>query len=624
MVRDMEVGETRQFIGERLRSSGSTFFVEGSVGLLEIHGRRYFHSVGKDVTHEREVQTRLKLAASVFDLAPAAIVVADKTLTVISVNPAFTQITGYGAHEVVGKPVQALTTGANPERTREILSTIQSGRYWEGEVSGRRKSGEVYPRRMLAAVHHDGDGEPDCYIGIFTDLTLLKQAEVKAEFASNHDQLTLLPNRRRLEQLLPQLLAGCRERGFAVTLAVFNLDRFKAVNDSFGLEQGDAVLVEMSKRLSDAVPAGGLFHRGADEFAGVFEGSPVGHALTVDRALAHLCVKMTLDNHGFAPSASVGVASYPDMADDAGALLKNAYAALRTAKAQGGRTWRLYEPGMNDRSYDDMLLAVDLRSAIDEGQLELHFQPQTRFSDWALVGMEALLRWKHPERGAIPPARFVAIAEASGLIDDLCRWVLGESCRIWAGWRNEGLHPPAMAVNVSPLQFRNAEFTQDVAKTISRHDITPHCLVLELTESLLMEDSERAIGTMHRLSAMGVRIALDDFGTGYSSLSYLTRFPIDKLKIDRSFIIPIGGANSREGEAIVKSVISMAQALHMRVIAEGVENQEQADFLRANGCHELQGYLVSRPIPSAQFRDMLVDTLERRREEPPSTFLPPT
>lgn len=307
----------------------------------------------------------------------------------------------------------------------------------------------------------------------------------------------------------------------------------------------------------------------------------------------------------------MGVASYPELAQDAEALLTSASAALVTAKGRGGRSWQLYEPGMNATANDDMLLAVDLRAAIDEGQFELHFQPQARVHDRAFVGMEALLRWKHPARGSVPPSRFIPVAEASGLIDDLSRWVLEEACRIWSQWRDAGLAPPAIAVNVSALQFRHPDFLSDVSRTIARHDIMPHCLVLELTESLIMDNSELAIASMHRLTGMGVRIALDDFGTGYSSLSYLTRFPLDKLKIDRSFILPIGTPTGEEGEAIVQSVISMAKALKLRVIAEGVETEEQAQFLSRNGCDELQGYLYARPLTAAALQELLV----ARREQ---------
>lgn len=614
LVQGMRVGETRRFSAERMRASGSTFIVEGSVGLLEIRGHRFFHSVGRDVTQEREVQDRLKLAASVFDLAPAAIAVADKDLRIISVNPAFTAITGYESREIVGKTVQLITTGVDAEQVSEILKQLRSGQFWEGELPGRRKNGEIYPRRVLAAAHCGENGDPDRYIGIFTDLTTLKQAQVEAEFASNHDQLTKLPNRRRLDHILPRQLKTCRESGGRMTLAIFNIDRFQSVNDSFGLASGDALLVEVSSRLRSTLAAAALFHFGADEFVALLDGLPVGHALSIDRALASLCSKMVLKEHSFQPSISVGVASYPDLANDADALLQNAYAALKTAKSHGGKTWRLYEPGMNASAYDDMLLAIDLRTAIDEGVLELYFQPQARISDWAMIGVEALLRWKHPLRGQIPPSRFIPVAEASGLIDDLSRWVLGEACSSWARWREAGLMPPAIAVNVSALQFKHSEFRADVARTIARHDITPHCLVLELTESLIMEDSERAIGTMHHLSSMGVRIALDDFGTGYSSLSYLTRLPMDKLKIDRSFIIPLGSANAQESEAIVKSVISMAQALRLKVIAEGVETKAQADFLRHNGCDEIQGYLLSHPLPAPAFEQMLQTTLSSRKD----------
>lgn len=286
MVHDMRTGESRAFIGERMRADGSTFLVQGSVGLLEIKGRRYFHSVGKDVSHERQVQARLLQAASVFDLAPAAIVVADQNLVVVSVNPAFTHITGYSAEEVVGKHVRTLATGTDPERTTEILSGLLRDDLWEGEIPGRRKSGEIYPRRMLAAAHRNADGHVDQYIGIFTDLSTLKQAEIKAQYHANHDQLTKLPNRRRLEQLLPEMVQIAAGKGASLTVAIFNLDRFKSVNDSFGLAEGDKLLVEVARRLQTVVPPERLYHFGADEFVAVLSGAPVVQALTIDRAQA--------------------------------------------------------------------------------------------------------------------------------------------------------------------------------------------------------------------------------------------------------------------------------------------------------------------------------------------------
>lgn len=620
MVKDMSVGDSRQFVGERVRADGSSFFVEGSVGLLEIQGRRYFHSVARDVTHAREVQARLQQAASVFDLAPAAIVICDKDLTVVSANPAFTHITGFARDEIVGAKVHKLTTGADAAKTSEVLAMMRRNDCWEGELSGRRKNGEIYPRHMLAAAHRDANGEVYQYIGMFTDLSVLKRAQVEAEFNAHHDQLTNLPNRRRLDLLLPELLRDASERGKSLTVAMFNLDRFKAINESFGLAEGDKVLVEMAKRLQSALPNERLFHFGADEFVAVLDGAPVGHALTIDKALALVCRKLCVGEHPLAPSASVGVASYPEHSQDSDSLLRNACAALTTAKARGGNAWQLYDPAMNASAYDDMLLAVELRGAIDEGRLSVCFQPQARIANWSLVGMEALLRWNHPTRGSVPPSRFIPIAEASGLIDDLSRYVLEESCRAWSIWRDAGLMPPSVAVNVSALQFSHPEFVADVERTIRRFNVTPHNLVLELTESLIMDNSDAAINTMHSLAAMGVRIALDDFGTGYSSLCYLTRFPLDKLKIDRSFILPIGTPKGHEGEAIVKSVISMAKALQLRVVAEGVETEDQAQFLREHGCEEMQGYLYAKPLPVHEMRALLETTLPMRVDAPPSGY----
>jgi diguanylate cyclase (GGDEF)-like protein len=434
--------------------------------------------------------------------------------------------------------------------------------------------------------------------------------------------LTKLPNRRRLDADLPLLVAAAKERGKSVTVAMFNFDRFKTINESFGHAEGDKLLVKLARRLKAALPQDSLYHLGADEFVALLDGPPVGHALTVDRALAQACAKLCVGAHVLVPSASVGMASFPELAHDADLLLRNACAAVATVKARGGNAWQLYEPAMNASAQEDMLLAVELRAALDEQQLELHFQPQACIANWSLIGMEALVRWMHPTHGMISPARFIPIAEASGLIVELSRWVLDQACRSWAEWRDAGLRPPPMAVNISALQFGHPSFLGDVQRAIARHDVPPCCLVLELTESLIMEDSEAAIATMRHLAALGVRIALDDFGTGYSSLSYLTRFPFDKLKIDRSFILPIGSPDGHEGEAIVKSVISMAQALRLRVVAEGVETEEQAHFLKVHGCEDMQGYLYARPLPGTALRALLETTVSLRGDVVPSGWLP--
>jgi diguanylate cyclase (GGDEF)-like protein/PAS domain S-box-containing protein len=622
MVRNMQVGDSRQFTGERLRADGTTFFVEGSVGLLEIRGRRYFHSVARDVTQARALQARLQQAASVFELAPAAIVVCDSNFTVVSVNPAFRQVTGFAPEEVIGKPVRDLTTGAEPARTAEILAHMQRHDHWQGELPGRRKNGQVYPRHMSVATQRDAKGQPYQYIGMFTDLSMLQQARTEADYHANHDQLTRLPNRRRLDVVLPALVREASDRGRSLTVAMFNVDRFKSINESFGLAEGDKLLVEVARRLESGLPPGRLFRFGADEFVALLDGPPVGHALTIDKTLSLVCAKLSVGTHALVPSASVGMASYPELAQDPDMLLTNACAALTIAKGRGGMTWQLYEPAMNASAYDDMLLAVELRSALDEQALELYFQPQACIGNWSIVGMEALLRWNHPTRGMVPPSRFIPIAEASGLIIELGRWVLQEACRLWAVWRDAGLLPPSVAVNISALQFSHPDFLDEVQTTMERYGIAPSSLVLELTESLIMDDSEAAVGTMKRLVAMGVRLALDDFGTGYSSLSYLTRFPLEKLKIDRSFISPIGSSRGCEGEAIVKSVLSMANALQLRVVAEGVETEEQAHFLKLHGCDEMQGYLYAKPMAAPLLRDLLEATLSLRSVSPPSGLAP--
>jgi diguanylate cyclase (GGDEF)-like protein/PAS domain S-box-containing protein len=605
LARGMVVGSTRSYLGERLRSDGSIFLIEGSVGLIEIDGHRYFHSVGKDVTQQKETETRLRLAASVFDLLSAAIVICDANERILSANPAFTKMTGYRPDEVIGQPITLLDMATHPENRAAALAQLKREGYWEGELLGRRKNGTIYPRKMLLAVHRNSHGEVDQYFSIFTDLTQLRNAQKQAQHLAEHEPMTGLPNRKALDRKLPELLGEASKNGGSLTLAVLNLDRFSSINASLGIAEGDTLLRAIATRLEIAFRPGHLFHQGGDEFVVLLDGTPVSQALTVSQTLQSVGSPVALGPHTLSVSASAGLASFPAHADEASSLLRNASAALRMAKAQGGHTWRLYTPQMNASAYDDMLLAVELRAAIDKGELELYMQPQVRTVDGTVIGMEALLRWNHAQRGFVSPARFIPVAESSGLILELSTWVLNEACRLWSQWHADGLCPPPMAVNVSALQFEHPEFLDKVAETMSRFAIPSHSLVLELTEGLVMDNSETAIATMQGLVAMGVQLALDDFGTGYSSLSYLMRFPLEKLKIDRSFILNLGTASRVQSEAIVQAVVSMAKSLKLRVIAEGVETQEQKAFLFACGCDEIQGFLYYRPMPQLQVTELL-------------------
>ncbi len=599
----MEPGESKHIRIPRLRADGSTFLLEGTVGCFESDGKRYFVGIGRDVTRQAQVDMQLRVAASFFERSAAAIVVGDRDKRIVSINPHLTKITGYTLADLQGQPTVVLNAGLDPavvERARAILQTED---FWEGEVHIRRKDGTVFPARLLVCAHRGADGQVEQHVDFFTDLTRLKQAESQAEYLAIHDPVTGLPNRARLEQDLPQYIAAVQAQAapghHSLSLALVNLDRFKGINESFGYAQGDALLVQVAERLRGLCSdLKGLYRYGGDEFMLVLAGNPVTHALLISQVRALLAppIRLGLQEHPVSPTASIGIASYPEHAQNAEDLLHNVEAAMRIAKAHGRNTWRLYAPEMNASAYDDMLLAVDLRQAIDVGELELHLQPQFTLAQGQPVGMEALLRWTHRTRGPVSPARFIPIAESSGMIAEIGNWVLREAARIWSRWRSEGLVPLPIAVNLSAVQFQAPDFLHEVGRVLSEFDLPAGALEMELTEGTLMANTDAAVETLHQLVGKGIQIAIDDFGTGYSSLSYLRRFPVSKLKIDRSFVLDLGKHGNEGAEAIASAVIAMAKSLQLRVIAEGVETAEQRDFLKDHGCDEVQGYLYARPM----------------------------
>lgn len=607
IVAGLEPGQTRDFQSEHVRADGSRFAVEGSVGVIEIDGSRYYHMIARDLSDQRRMQAQMRIAASFFERFNAGIVVSSHAFRQVMVNPAFTQLTGYVAEDVVGPPGDLLFAEPESEHVRQLREDVRRHDHWEGEVLGRRKNGEVFPARLLVSVYRTAQGEVEQIVNIFTDQTRLKQAEREAQYLAQYDGLTGLPNRASLQRHLRLLLERTSRDGDSVTVALLNLDHFMHVNESLGNTHGDALLVAVAQRLRALFPdPQTLFRYGGDEFVVVMAGTPLAHAVLLDQVRGAIAPALRLGEHSVLPTASTGVASFPEQAGSAEALLRNVEAAMRMAKSQGRNTWRLYQPEMNATVFDDMLLAADLRQAIDRRELALHLQPQYRLVDGVLVGMEALLRWNHASRGMVSPARFIPIAESSGLIIDLSDWVLREACRIWAGWRDAGVAPPPVAVNLSALQFQRPGFVDAVARAMADFAIPPHALEMELTESLIMGNTDAAIATMHKLVGMGIQLAIDDFGTGYSSLSYLRRFPVGKLKIDRSFVLDL--ERGREGAAIANAIISMATSLNLKVIAEGVETEAQRDFLRDSGCDEVQGYLYSKPLAV----DAMTRLLEQR------------
>ncbi len=603
-MENVHPGETHTLHAVHQRANGSTFIAEISLGMSEVDGKRLLHAALRDVTARQAIETRLRIAASFFERSNAAVLIADAEGRVQMINTAFSRTTGYSAEELVGRPWAGLQECvAQAGAGAAGGDSLQARKFWEGELPQLRKSGETYPSRVILTAYTDAGGQIDQYVMVHTDLTRIRQAESQLQYASSRDLLTGLPNRAQMEQRVSELSERAGRDGEPFVFVMVNLDRWRSINDSVGFSTADQLLRLVAERLLAHFPGEqNVFRFGGDEFAALLTGEAAGdYGTFMDRLLIALVQPMQLGWQTFQLTASAGVSLCPGLAGTLDDLVQQASAALQVAKQQGRNTWRLYNATMGRSSYEDLALMQDLRQAAGRGELSLHLQPQYTTADMRLVGMEALLRWTHPVRGNIPPFTFIPMAEASGLIIEISRWVLHEACRLWSDWRARGLQPPPIAVNLSALQFHQANFISETAAVLQQYGLPQGALEMEITESLLMSDVDSAIERMHELVKMGVRLSIDDFGTGYSSLSYLRRFPVHKLKIDRSFVTEL----SQDEGAIAVAVINMAKSLHLTVIAEGVETGAQLAFLREHGCDEVQGYLCGRPMPASELQKLL-------------------
>jgi len=548
-------------------------------------------------------QRNLYLAEQVIESSLEGIMVTDPRGRIVSVNPAFTRVTGYGAEEVIGQTPAVLSSGRqSPAFYARMWESLLAEGKWQGELWNRRKSGEVYPQLLHITSICDLAGRLTHYAALFTDISRLKETEARIRDLAYYDPLTGLPNRRLLEdRLLVELSHAVRMRGRLAVMFV-DLDRFKRINDSLGHAVGDRVLVEVAHRIRACLREDDTVARmGGDEFI-VILGSlaqPDDATATARRIVAVLRRPVVIDGRELVVTASVGISIYPDDSQEASTLIKNADIAMYRAKDEGRNSFQLYQPAMNARSLEHLALETALHGAMERNELLLHFQPLVRADDGALVAAEALLRWQHPELGLIAPADFIPLAEETGLIVPIGEWVLRQACTHHRAWREGGRAAMRLMVNISVRQFRQEDFVAMVARVLADTDMPAALLTLELTESMLMEDVDASTMRMQQLHELGVNLALDDFGTGYSSLAYLKGFPIDELKIDRLFVRGID--RSTRDAALVAAIILLGHSLGLRVVAEGVETQAHLDVLRRHGCDLAQGYHFHRPLSWADF-----------------------
>jgi diguanylate cyclase (GGDEF)-like protein/PAS domain S-box-containing protein len=593
----------REMTVRRRKKSGEVFWASITLSLIRDQAGDPTGIVGYlvDITDRLATETQLQLHARIFDQSSEAIIVTDASFRIVSVNRSFVDMTGLAVAEVLGQLPGVLRPSSFASGlSDELKTTLERQGNWQGELWDWRKDGQIFPVwGSLTAIRNQAGEITNCVI-VMADLTQRKEAEAQIYRLAYYDSLTGLPNRELLFTLVEQALAEAhRQHGHGALLFV-DINGFKHVNDSFGHDAADVLLREIADRLQRSLREPDVVARvGGDEFViGLFDLSSRSDAAVVARKLMLALSQPFHVNHlELIVSASVGIAVYPDDGRDAETLVRAADVAQQRAK-QGTEGWLFYAQDMNMRSIERLKLETGLRRAIEKQQFVLHYQPQLDFASGALVSAEALVRWQHPQLGLIAPGQFIPLAEETGLIGPIGEWVIEEVCRQLAEWQQAGRPPLKVAVNLSSRQFR-PDLPDTVRKILGRHGVEARWLEFELTESMLMRDAEDVIGMMQGLRSIGVSLSLDDFGTGFSSLAYLKRFPIDKLKIDQSFVRGIPA--DRKDMAIIRSIINLARFLELKVLAEGVETAEQSTFLKKSGCEQVQGFLFSRPLDAVSF-----------------------
>jgi diguanylate cyclase (GGDEF)-like protein/PAS domain S-box-containing protein len=572
-----------------------------------------------DITEAKLAQQQLQLTAQVFESSQEGIVITDVDNCFLSVNRAFSEITGYSGEEVLGRNPSLLASGRHDKAFYELMwRTLKSAGQWQGEVWNRRKNGVVYPQWLSISALRNAEGQITQHIGTLTDLSSRKDAEEQIRVLSNYDPLTLLPNRTLLHDRAQVALAAAQRAQTQVALMYIDLDRFKNINDSLGHAIGDQLLQELATRLTTHMhPDDTICRPGGDEFICLLPNTDYqGAAHVAQRTLAIIAEPFTIDGQRLSLTASIGIALFPDNGDDLARLSQCADSALFRAKQNGRSNFQFFAQQMHERANEVLRIENDLRRALEKKELLLYYQPQVDATSLKIVGVEALIRWQHPEWGMVSPMRFIPIAEESGQIREIGNWVLYSAVQQNADWKAAGLPIVPVAINLSVVQFRDASLCDAVGEAMRASGLDPAMVELELTESIAMDDSSFTIDMVARLHALGIGLSIDDFGTGYSSLSYLKRFKIDKLKIDQSFIRDLH--SDPDDAAIVTAIIGLAKGLGFRTIAEGVETQGQLDFLREHQCDEIQGYFYSKPVPADEFARLLAHQRDQAVRMPAS------
>jgi diguanylate cyclase (GGDEF)-like protein/PAS domain S-box-containing protein len=531
---------------------------------------------------------------------------------ILSVNISFTNITGYSSEEVIGMNPRILSSGRHDKEFYVAMwASIHRAGFWEGEIWNKRKNGEVYPEHLCITAVKNQEGLISNYVATLTDITMSHNAAAEIQHLAFYDPLTRLPNRRLLMDRLKVELASSSRTSKYGALLFLDLDNFKTLNDTLGHDIGDLLLQQTARRLESSVREGDTVARfGGDEFVVMLENlseQPLDAAsqtkIVGTKILEAIIQPFELNSYSYSITSSIGATLFIGHKAGVEELFKQADIAMYQSKKDGRNSLRFFDHQMQANINSQVALHKELGIAIDKGQFVLYYQIQVDSSRHAL-GAEALIRWQHPERGLVSPVKFIPLAEDTGLIVPIGKWVLETACAQLKAWQGNSLTKAlTLSVNVSAKQFHQADFVEQVQEAVKIHSVNPHLLKLEPTESILLENIDETIQTMNELKAIGVSFALDDFGTGFSSLQYLKKLPLNQLKIDQSFVRDL--VFDSNDQAIVRTIIAMAHSLNLEVIAEGVETEQQQLLLQGNGCNHYQGFLFGKPMPIEEFEASL-------------------
>lgn len=592
------------------RKDGERIFVNVETRCVRSHDRKieFVISVIEDITLRKHQEETLRLSATVFDHTQEGILITDKNTNIVMANAAVLHLHGFSENEILNQNPRIFKSGKHSaEFYEEMWHELTTTGHWQGEIWNRCKNGLLIPLISSISCVYDEKNQLTHYVGVYTDIRKIKESEARLEYLAHYDQLTHLPNRTMLAINLNHAIELAAREQHKVALLILDLDRFKDVNDSFGHQIGDVLLQSVAQRLHQRLRTSDTICRlGGDEFTILLEANPdikdIDHI--ADDILNLLKTPFHLPNgRDVVVGASIGISIYPDHGLTPEDLLQQADAAMYRAKNHGRSCFRYFSDELTLAAKKRLDLEVRLRRAIELNELRVYFQPQIDIKTNKIIGAEALVRWQEPAQGLISPALFIPVAEETGLIKPLGQWVLQETCRQGRCWLDKGLPEITLAVNISPVQFRYSNIQESVASALAQTGFPPSLLELELTESALMTHEDEAVNVLKSLREQGVRLAIDDFGTGYSSLAYLKRFPLDVLKIDKSFVDDI--PHKKDDMEIAATIVAMAKTLRLKVLAEGVETPEQLAFLKEEGCDSYQGYLMSPPVPADKFEQLL-------------------